>query len=159
MSDRPSQLKLFGPRSVDDDLSRFGLTRRQVVTWRNEGFLSFDPDRVEQLERWMFQELIFIRDLRKIEWSFDALGQLLAPLERPYAYSHGEIFFNFREMKWERRYKMFDFKVPYLENPEAAGEAARRLIRGIDAFGTREELLKILAELQRVLSSSGDERG
>ena len=33
----------------------------------------------------MFDEVVFIRDLRKIEWSLNALRQLLAPLKRPYA--------------------------------------------------------------------------
>jgi hypothetical protein len=47
----------------------------------------------------MFDEVAFIRDLRKIEWSLNALHQLLAPLKRPYTLSHGEHFFNFREMK------------------------------------------------------------
>lgn len=163
MLDPPSQLKLFGAKPefypIDADLSRLGLTRREAATWRNEGFLSFDPDRVRTLERWMFDELVFIRDLRKVEWSLNALRQLLAPLKRPYAYTHGKLYFNFREMKWERRFNFFEIKTAYLEDPEAAGEAACRLIRGISAFGNRDELLKILAELQRVLSASDDQRG
>ena len=48
MEDRPNQLKLFGLKlaisAVDRDLSRLGLTRREVTSWRNEGFLSFDPN-------------------------------------------------------------------------------------------------------------------
>jgi hypothetical protein len=157
VSDPPSQLKLFGPKPeilpIESDLARIGVTRREVATWHNEGFLSFDPSRVQKLERWMFDEVVFIRDLRKVEWSLNALRQLLAPLKRPYAYSHGEVFFNFRELKWERRYRFFEFRAALLEDPEAAAERACGLIRGVAAFGTRAQLLKIQAELQQVLSA------
>jgi hypothetical protein len=86
MQDPPSQLKLFGAKpdiqGIDRDLSRLGLTRREVTTWYSEGFFSFDPNRVQALERWMFDEVVFIRDLRKVEWSLNALRQILAPLKR-----------------------------------------------------------------------------
>ena len=86
----------------------------------------------------MLDEVVFIRDLRKIEWSINAVRQLLAPLKRPYAYSHGVIFFNFRQMKWERRYRFYEMKTAIFENPEAAVEGACGLIRGVADFGTRE---------------------
>jgi hypothetical protein len=84
-------MKLFAPKAeihpINRDISRLDLTRREVTSWHNEGFLSFDPNRVQALERWMFDEIVFIRDLRKVEWSLNALRQLLAPLKRPYSES------------------------------------------------------------------------
>jgi hypothetical protein len=159
MDDPPNQLTLFGAKAelhpVDRDLAGIGVNRREITHWHAEGFLSFDPNRVSALERWMLDEVVFIRDLRKVEWSLNALRQLLAPLKRPYALSHGEHFFNFRELRWERRYRFYEIKTAILENPEAAAEGACGLIRGVADFGTREQLLKILAELQRVLSRPG----
>jgi hypothetical protein len=100
-----------------------------------------------------FDEIVSIRDLRKIEWSLNALRQLLAPLKRPYADSHGEIFFNFREIQWEPRYRFYEIKTAIFENPEVATDAACGLIRGLADFGTREQLLKILAEVERVIKA------
>lgn len=159
MDDPARQLGLFGAKveiqPIERELSQLGVTRREVAGWHNDGVISFDPHRVQKLERWMFDEVVFIRDLRKVEWSLNALRQLLATLKRPYTLNHGQHFFNFRLMKWERRYLFYEMPTAILEQPEVAAEAACGLIRGVADFGTREQLLKILAELERVLKAGG----
>jgi hypothetical protein len=63
------------------------------------------------------------------------------------------MFFNFREMQWERRYKFYEIKTAIFEQPEVAAEAACGLIRGVAEFGTREQLLLILNEIQRLIDA------
>jgi hypothetical protein len=62
-------------------------------------------------------------------------------------------------MRWERRYRFYEMKTAIFENPEVVAEAACGLIRGVCDFGTREQLPRILAEVQRALSrpDSGDD--
>jgi hypothetical protein len=157
-----NQPNLFSPptelSAIDRDLSRLGLTRREITTWHSEGFLSFDPTRVQALERWMFDEVVFIRDLRKVEWSLNALRQILAPLKRPYAYSHAEFFFNFREMKWQRYFPPFNMKAWLMAEPDEVVRGACGLVRGLRDFGTRGHVLTVLGEVQRALGDDQSRR-
>lgn len=136
----------------DAELSAIGVTRRQLVVWWDQRLLSFDPGGVDRLERWMCQEVAFIYHLTKVEPSVNALRRLLAPLKRPYLLDHGRHFFNFKEMRWQRKYDLQDLRATsLLENPEDAGAAARALIRQLAFVGARTEVLKTLALLREVL--------
>jgi hypothetical protein len=145
----PVQLGLF---DRDAELSSIGITRDQLIEWARADLISFDPH-AAPLERWMLQEATFIHHLAKIEWSVNALRQLLAPLKRPYLVDHGRQFFNFKTGAWERRYQARDlFDSAVLETPEDIGEVVRTLIRRLALSGARVEVFKTLAVLREVLS-------
>ncbi len=144
----PPQLDLFDP---DAELSALGVTRQQLLQWSRGGYISFEPE-TAPLERWMLQETAFIRDLMKVEWSVNALRQLLGSLKRPYAYDHGRLFFNFREMAWQRRFTPENlWRDGVIEAPEDIGQGVRYLIRQLALAGARVEVLKTLAVLREVL--------
>jgi hypothetical protein len=62
-------LKLFGAKAdihaIDRDLSRLGLTRREVTSWHSEGFLSFDPNRA----RTGRQRVCVVRTVARLAWT------------------------------------------------------------------------------------------
>ncbi len=106
---RPKQLGLFpknGAREgcADQTYERLGLEMPQMERWHNSGLLSWDPMRVTSPARWMLQEACFIRDLTRVEWSVNALRQILASLPRPYAHSHSAIHFDFKARQWKRTF-------------------------------------------------------
>ena len=100
----------------------------------------------------MLQEAAFIHHLTKIEWSVNALRQILLPLERPYLKVHGRHFFNFKTMEWERRYQPLELlDTGALEAPEDIGKLVRHLIRRLALAGERTEVFKTLVVLREVL--------
>jgi hypothetical protein len=143
-----AQLDLFDP---DADLSAIGITRQQLEQWHRQDLISFDPH-TPTLERWMLQETVFIQHLTKVEWSVNALRKLLEPLNRPYLLDHDRQLFNFKEMRWQRRYTARDlFEIAALEAPEEIGGVVRLLVRRLALVGARTEVLKTLAVLREVL--------
>ncbi|MEQ1897618.1 MAG: hypothetical protein ABL971_09575 [Vicinamibacterales bacterium] len=142
------QLDLFDP---DAELSAIGVSRSQLAKWANADLISFDPS-AAKLERWMLQEAAFLHHLTKIEWSVNALRQLLLPLQRPYLKVHGRHFFNFQTMAWERRYQPLELlDTGAVEAPEEIGTLVRHLIRRLALAGERIEVFKTLAVLREVL--------
>lgn len=143
------QLDLF---DVDNELSVIGVIRHDLENWHQQDLISFDPQ-TSRLERWMLQEAAFIHHLTKVEWSVNALRQLLAPLKHPYVLDHGRHFFNFKTLEWQRRYEPRDLlENAVLETPEVIGEVVRVLLRRLALAGQREEVLLILATVRDVLS-------
>jgi hypothetical protein len=143
-----SQLDMFDPNA---ELSAIGVTRNQLELWARSGYISFDPA-VPILERWMLQETAFIHHLTKVEWSVNALRQLLASIRRPYLLDHGRHFFNFKTLEWERRYGPQDLlETAPLEKPAEIGNMIRAHIRQLALAGARVEVLKTLAVLRDVL--------
>ena len=145
----PAQLDMF---DADAELSALGVTRRQLVVWRDQGLLSFDPGEVRQIERWMFEEMAFLYHLTKAEPSVNAVRKLLAPLTRPYTLDLNRWFFSFKEMQWQRRYEVNDlWTTGIAENPAEAGEVARALIQQLAFLGARKEVFRTLAALRKAL--------
>ena len=142
------QLDLF---DADSQLSAIGITRESLASWSKADLISFDPTTVK-LERWMLQEGAFIHHLTKIEWSVNALRQILLPLERPYLKVHGRHFFNFKTLGWERRYLPLELlDTSAVEVPEDIGKLVRHLIRRLALAGERKEVFKTLVILREVL--------
>src|SRR5262245_60461227 len=126
------QLDRFDP---DAELSAIGVTRQQLEQWHRSGLISFDP-KTPTLARWMLQESAFIHHLTKVEWSVNALRQLLGPLKQPYLLDHSTHFFSFKDMQWRRRYTPQDLlNVAPLERSEEVGEVVRLLIRQLALAG------------------------
>jgi hypothetical protein len=140
---------LFGP---DVDLAQLGLSYRQLAGWWNDGLLSFNPTIIDRLERWQFEEAVFLRDLTAVEWSLNALRKILASLPRPYAISSRQMFFDFRSQTWRRMYEAKDLMTASADSPERVGEVTRVLIRVLAFFGAREEIAKTKTLLDALLS-------
>jgi len=88
------QTDLF-PRTLDETLKIAGLTREELRTWKQKGWLSFDDSQGEHLDSPHFCEMIFIRnpvwDLRD-----DSLvDKFLKGLNGPYRYDPVRTAFSF----------------------------------------------------------------
>ena len=144
-----SQLSLFMP---EDMFSQLRVSEHELSFWFETGFLSFNPRAVSQFEPWMKREAVFVRDLMRTEMSLNTVRAMLSKLERPYAYKHGDIFFDFAQQQWQRRWDPQALAMTLAANPQLAQAAVVRLLGGLARFGYRSELKGIEARLLELLA-------
>ena len=99
------QLSLFEPAWFE--ASPREIARETGVAWaailwlREHGWLSFDPERVAQIECDTATELIFLASLVKSGCDNAMLELLLKNLKRPYSYDIGQIYWHWGDGEWK----------------------------------------------------------
>lgn len=106
-----------------------------------KGFLQHQPD-IEQYPCAEAQaELIFIGSMIANNCTMDMLKLMLAPLEKPYAYSHDDIYFDWGCAQWK--------EVP---SPECPSEVAFEYIGELSASKDLESLNELKLHIEGALS-------
>ncbi len=144
-----AQLSLFESQDV---FSQLKVQEHELHGWYCMSFLSFNPRTVQAFEPWMKREAVFVRDLMRTELSLNTVRAMLAKLDRPYAYRHGDIFFDFALQQWRRRYDPEDVAIYLSANPSITEDAVAHLIRLLARFGCRQELARIHGLLLEMLA-------
>ena len=87
----------------------------------------------------------------RTELSLNTVRAMLSKLERPYAYRHGDLFYDFAQQRWQRRWDPQALATALAANPQVAQAAVVRLLGGLARFGYRSELKRIQARLLELL--------
>lgn len=106
--DAPDEPTLFPPsiatesRATPRELCRrIGLSWLAATTLFEKGFLSFDPEKTESINRAQSAELSFLGALVVADCSHSMLEQLLKGLTKPYAYRLDMIYYDWLLREWK----------------------------------------------------------
>ena len=90
----------LSPRAVCEQI---GLNWMMAARLHAGGWISFAPSEVDQLDRAQEAELRLTGSLVAAGCDEELMGQLLAPLRRPYAYRIERLLYNWEDRCWELR--------------------------------------------------------
>ncbi|MCF7816809.1 MAG: hypothetical protein K9M54_02905 [Kiritimatiellales bacterium] len=145
MSDRlpkvfdSGQLSLF-PTAPRELCKALGLPWWTAIQLHKEGFISFDPDSIPELNEPQMAELSFVGSLVAANCSPEALQDLLSGLTKPYCYSHRKIYYYWPSKTWK----------PIPELPEEASEYHPTIAwKLIPKFPEHPEAWDLFPELSR----------
>ena len=90
-------LPLFRPQELADQL---GLNWWAVLKLRDDGWLSFDPEKEQITDDGMEAEFVFLGSLVSAGCDPRMLAALLEGLEKPYRYHIGGVYYDWRTREW-----------------------------------------------------------
>lgn len=131
------QIPLF-PRDSRAICAEMEFTWREARRFRDDGFLSFDPEVAGTLDESRVAELMFLASLVSAGCSRPVLRQLLATLRRPYCYDVRRVFFAWSSREWRL--------LPGENDPEGAFFSLLERLRDRDARDTLHNLRDWLDE-------------
>ena len=91
---------LLFPPAPREVCNRIGLNWLAALKLHEAGWLSFDPQRFDQLEENQESELVFVGSLVAGGCDESMLKQMLAGLEKPYQYRLHRIYFDWQGGQW-----------------------------------------------------------
>jgi|tagenome__1003787_1003787.scaffolds.fasta_scaffold20096109_1 hypothetical protein len=133
--------------------ARANVTESDLRTWRSVGFLTFDPFSTWPLEHSMYRELVFIRDLARVEFSINAIRKLLSSLSNTRAVSHHEICYDFQSQLWRRHFNAVDVLSSSVDGQHRLESCVIGMIQSLGRFGCVEELQRIQAVTSETLNA------
>lgn len=89
-----NQLSLF-PDGRDEMLAKARVSLDDMAHWQQAQWISYDVAALETLEYDQIAEMVFIRDLARSGLPDTLITEMLAELERPYAYPPATTAYNF----------------------------------------------------------------
>jgi len=101
------QPSLF-PQSVYDACKQVGINLWTACQFYKAGLISFDPEIESDLTDAQFAELSFVDALVAANCSPSILNELLCKLEKPYNYSHSQIYYDWEKHFWRTLPHEFD---------------------------------------------------
>lgn len=136
----PPQLFLLPrhPREVCQDV---GLQWWAALRLAADGYLSYDPERIEKLDEAQEAELLFVGAIAATNCDRQMLESLLTGLEKPYCYRHREIHYDWMTRKW-------------VVTPEF--NTASELVANLRDDGDARALRRLLGEVNDALESLGE---
>jgi hypothetical protein len=88
------QLVLFG-NERDVVLAAAFVSLDDMVRWHQNGWISYDATRVDDLDEAQHVEMFFVRDIARSGLSNAVITRMLSELPRPYAYSPERVAYSF----------------------------------------------------------------
>ena len=122
-----------------------GLDWWAVLKLRDDGWLSFDPEKVGITDVRMEAEFLFLGSLVAAGCDPRMLGRLLSGLEKPYRYDLSEIYYDWRQQEWE--------SLPREREPE---EILSEWISELTSNGDAETLRDLLDRIESGLGEVED---
>jgi len=95
------QLALF-PTVPRELCKRLGLAWWSAIQLHKEDLISFNPEEIEHLDEPQMAELSFVGSFVVANCPPEVLYDLLAPLTKPYCYSHNTIYFHWPSRTWKK---------------------------------------------------------
>jgi hypothetical protein len=133
-------LPIMDAREFADEI---GLDWWAVLKLRDDGWLSFDPEKVGITDVRMEAEFLFLGSLVAAGCDPRMLGRLLSGLEKPYRHDLSEIYYDWRERTWR--------PIPREREPE---EILSEWISDLTAEGDVGTLSELLADVERALDDT-----
>jgi len=94
------QLGIFKTKR-EEVLKQFNIAYASAQQWYKNGYLSFEIEKIEELEEPQFKELVFLNTLFNSGVSLNTIDLLLDKLEKPYAYNLHQIYYDFVKGDWK----------------------------------------------------------
>jgi hypothetical protein len=136
------QLALFPYADTYKTIKKIGLALSQIEMLFNEGLISFNPADLKNLTEEQYIELIFVSSLALSSQSLFTLKTMLDQLEKPYLYSHDQIYFNFAASAWEAL-------------PEKSEDTIAPLQQKVQSAAEKNQIYKESAKLLSTLVLTG----
>jgi hypothetical protein len=102
--------------------------------------LSYDISKVNELQYFELQELLFVSQLFKSELELEVIQKLLLKLPKPYSYDYNTIYFNIFLNSWE-----------YLPKEIDEEEIIENYIDNLTAEDDEEKIKEMINTLQELL--------
>lgn len=126
------------PKEEALTLARTSLSQAQL--WYNQNYLSYDISKVNELQHFELQELLFVSQLFKSELELEVIQKLLLNLPKPYSYDYNTIYFNIFSNSWE-----------YLPKEIDEEEIIENYIDNLTAEDDEEKIKEMINTLQELL--------
>ena len=136
-------LPLFRPQELADQL---GLNWWAVLKLRDDGWLSFDPEKEQITDDGMEAEFVFLGSLVSAGCDPRMLAALLEGLEKPYRYHIGGVYYDWRTREWRG--------LPREREPE---EVFADWLSELTESGDIDTLRSILSDVETALEEVGDD--
>lgn len=96
-----NQLSLFPKARTSETIKSLGLAFSHAEALVRDGILSFDPLGTETLGEEQHAELLFVGRLAASPLTISGLHEILKDLEKPYLYSHSDIYYDWAASTWK----------------------------------------------------------
>jgi hypothetical protein len=133
-------LPIMDPRELADEM---GLDWWAVLKLRDDGWLSFDPEKAGITDDGIEAEFIFLGSLVAAGCDPRMLERLLTGLEKPYRYTLSSIYYDWHQRTWR--------PLPREREP---GEVLADWLPDLVAEGDVDALTGLLADVERALDSA-----
>lgn len=111
-----------------------------ATLWFNDGYLSFDISKKNELQNYEVLELIFISKLFQSSLELRFINQILEGLSKPYAYDYQKVYYNVFSGEWESLPVEID-----------EDEIIEHYFESLDPEDDRETIESIITKLQVLL--------
>lgn len=96
-----NQLSLFPKAGTPETIKFLGLAFGHVEVLVRENLISFDPLSMDTLGEEQHSELMFVGRLAASPLTISGLHEVLKDLEKPYHYSHSDIYYDWTARAWK----------------------------------------------------------
>lgn len=148
------QLALFPFADTFQTIKKSGLSLSQVEMLFNEGFISFNPVKLKNFNEEQHIEFVFVSALAVSNQTLFSLKSMLEKIEKPYLYSHEQIYYNFSTKEWETLPEKTDQALaPLQEKVQTTNEKNqiyRQSSKFLSSFMIKGLIKKIIFDLKSI---------